>query len=381
MFVNNFNSTDPQRPSFFEMFAQQQLISTMKPALRYLFSVSPFISPFSSLFPPEWLISFVDTSAPSQIIALRSPSWNKAVDYCDEIFHSAQLLVDGFYLSNNSATFSENFYLLHRKFLPPFDPRSVLDRTSPLSSATTSSNVGDNGSPSPLSNKMIASSLLFSVVVPYLKTKADNWYRSHSTSSHFEDVGEVDRVIDFDPDFIVGGNAGAGGIFGFQNPDARGQDGAADGRGGLRAAAAAAAAHFGAHVDHSLRQRLVQSLKRMLLSGYPFFHALYEGLSFVYMLLYMFDYSRYWSFGQHLQKYETRRMTLKELVRLSPPLSFSLLSSYFFLLSLSQEPTKHTGDDDERNRELSKKGCKEILWITSFESPDQVLYLCCLLYP
>lgn len=39
MFISNFNSSDPSRPSFFEMIAQQEMIPTLKPALRYVLSV------------------------------------------------------------------------------------------------------------------------------------------------------------------------------------------------------------------------------------------------------------------------------------------------------------------------------------------------------
>ena len=39
MFLVNFRSNDPKKPSFFEMYAQEQLTLAMKPALEYVLSV------------------------------------------------------------------------------------------------------------------------------------------------------------------------------------------------------------------------------------------------------------------------------------------------------------------------------------------------------
>ena len=72
MFMLNFNSLDPRKPSFFEMYAQYELTTHMKPALEYVFSV----------------------------LSLRNPRWNITVDYSDEIFHVLQFLVERFYLMN-----------------------------------------------------------------------------------------------------------------------------------------------------------------------------------------------------------------------------------------------------------------------------------------
>lgn len=42
MFMYNYSggNEDANRPSFFEMMAQQQMMPTFKPALKYIFSVS-----------------------------------------------------------------------------------------------------------------------------------------------------------------------------------------------------------------------------------------------------------------------------------------------------------------------------------------------------
>ena len=72
MFLLNFNSSDPSKPSFFEMYAQYELMVHLKPALEYVLSV----------------------------LSLRDGRWARAVSCSDEIFHLAQFFVERFYLSN-----------------------------------------------------------------------------------------------------------------------------------------------------------------------------------------------------------------------------------------------------------------------------------------
>lgn len=38
-FLANFNNTDPTHPSFFEMVAQREMMSTLTPALKWAFAV------------------------------------------------------------------------------------------------------------------------------------------------------------------------------------------------------------------------------------------------------------------------------------------------------------------------------------------------------
>ena len=59
------------RPSFFEMYAQEQLVSTMKPALRYVFSV----------------------------LAMRNPAWGTVAEWTDELFAAFWLLVERHHLN------------------------------------------------------------------------------------------------------------------------------------------------------------------------------------------------------------------------------------------------------------------------------------------
>jgi hypothetical protein len=47
MFLSNFRARDPLRPSFFELYAQQQLLPALKPALHYAFSVCWLATPAS----------------------------------------------------------------------------------------------------------------------------------------------------------------------------------------------------------------------------------------------------------------------------------------------------------------------------------------------
>lgn len=73
MFMLNFRSNDASKPSFFEMYAQHELVVRMKPALHYIFSV------LSMRYPDrfQWLVNCTD-----------------------EVFYSVQLLVEKFYLEH-----------------------------------------------------------------------------------------------------------------------------------------------------------------------------------------------------------------------------------------------------------------------------------------
>ena len=63
--------------------------------------------------------------------------------------------------------------------------------------------------------------------------------------------------------------------------------------------------------QQQLGARLVGWIKR----AYPYFHALYEGSSFVYMLLYLHDSAQYFHWSYHLQQLLVRRMPLQYMVR------------------------------------------------------------------
>lgn len=71
MFMFNFdNGHDPNRPSFFEMLNQHQMMPSFKPALKYIFTV----------------------------LSQRNPKFRYIVNYYDECFYSLLLLLEYHYL-------------------------------------------------------------------------------------------------------------------------------------------------------------------------------------------------------------------------------------------------------------------------------------------
>src|SRR5690349_17027219 len=59
-------------------------------------------------------------------------------------------------------------------------------------------------------------------------------------------------------------------------------------------------------------------MKRFLLRaftlGYPFINAVYEGSIFIYQLLYLYDYTSYFSPFHHLQGLTLKRLSVQEMV-------------------------------------------------------------------
>jgi peroxin-12 len=66
----NFNPADASRPSFFEMFIQTQMMPSLKPAIKYMFS----------------------------ILSQRIPILNWCLKYMDELFYGALFIMEKHYL-------------------------------------------------------------------------------------------------------------------------------------------------------------------------------------------------------------------------------------------------------------------------------------------
>lgn len=67
----------------------------------------------------------------------------------------------------------------------------------------------------------------------------------------------------------------------------------------------------------------VKILRRLFVAGYPWASAVYEGLFFVYQLLYLYDHTAYYTPFLHLQGLQVKRLSLEDSVR-----SFSLGGRY-----------------------------------------------------
>lgn len=136
MFFTHFSQED-LRPSYFEMFAQERLLPTLKPALRFVLQV--FAQRHPRLLP----------------VALKS----------DEIFTFLHFLLELNSLRKNQASCAEAFYGLRRGH---------------TFSAREASSAVEQG---PLSRNEIVSSLVCLVFIPYVKQKLDNLYEEASGSA------------------------------------------------------------------------------------------------------------------------------------------------------------------------------------------------------
>jgi peroxin-12 len=243
MFLCHFNNAEPGRPSFFEMIAQQQLLPTLGPALKYAFTV------FSQ----------------------RNPRWEWFVRNHDEIWACVLLFIEYRCLHKYDASFAENFYGLKR----------VRVGRTPNGEAK----------PGPLTTRDRYLSLLLLVVVPYLKQKLDQKFERWS--------GPVHSWLQVD------------------QPQPQPQPQSEPQRTSQDVAGGPAASGDGGDI----RARTAQRLERFLSHGraelvglYPFVHAVYEGLFFVYQLLYLYDHTRYYTPTLHLQRLQVTRLSTEDLI-------------------------------------------------------------------
>lgn len=166
---------DGNSVSFFEMVAQDRLVPTLKPAFAYV---------LSSL--ARWYPRF---SAP-------------LINYREELFYGLVYLLEAHYLRAHSASFGEQFYGLKRlRTLHPglAVPSAVTAQATitpchstlpfspfPRDTADGAGSSGGGGGAidrervltQPLSSGDRGWALLALVLVPYLRSKAENWYRA-----------------------------------------------------------------------------------------------------------------------------------------------------------------------------------------------------------
>lgn len=122
-------------PSIFQVLAEESLVHTLQPTLKHLL----------------------------RILAERNPHrYGFLYRYSEEVYLSLQLILENYYLKHHSASFSENFYGLKR---------SVIQQN------------GVDTSFHELPQSQCYRSLLFLVLVPYLKNKCDAYYEHLSATS------------------------------------------------------------------------------------------------------------------------------------------------------------------------------------------------------
>lgn len=126
-------SSDPMRPSFFELIAQDQLRSLLSPAVRYTLSV----------------------------LAQRYPRYLLRIfNRFDEVWAILMLGIERHYLKTWGSSFAENFYMLRRRARP----------------GLTSSRLPPRRHKERLTEWHIYASLFFLVGLPYFQAKAHDWW-------------------------------------------------------------------------------------------------------------------------------------------------------------------------------------------------------------
>lgn len=123
------------RPSFFEAYAATHLSATLRPALRFTL----------------------------EVLSIRRPRLAPLAARADELLSAALLLLEGAQLRATSATLAEGFYALRR-------------------------------SPAPLGARRIAAALVFVVVLPYLRRRADRAHEEATGGAAAELLGSRVRA-------------------------------------------------------------------------------------------------------------------------------------------------------------------------------------------
>lgn len=241
------------RPTFFEMAAAQQLPASLRAALTYSVGV----------------------------LALRRPFLHKVLDFEDEFFAMLMLVLETHSLRTTDASFSESLYGLRR--------RAVKIKVK-KDNIKTHLNSGGEVNHSGLEKRQKVLSVVFLVILPYLKSKLHSVYnREREARLQASLWGHDDeRFNDVD---IIG-----------REEDSLIPRGSSD-------------------AASSVRARLTKKIQKIIGACYPWVHASSEGLSFAYQLLYLLDATGFYSLGLHAVGIHVCRATGQELMDTSSRIS------------------------------------------------------------
>ncbi|KZT71595.1 hypothetical protein DAEQUDRAFT_665922 [Daedalea quercina L-15889] len=128
---------DPSKPTLFELVAQEQLRDLLQPALKYVLSV------FAQRY-PRYLL--------------------RVVNRHEEFYALLMFFVERHYLRKHGASFSENFYGLKRRRRPLFETERAKAAVPGVLPEER------------LRDREVWRSLIFLVGLPYLRTKAQEYY-------------------------------------------------------------------------------------------------------------------------------------------------------------------------------------------------------------
>lgn len=239
------------RPTFFEMAAAQQLPASLRAALTYSFGV----------------------------LALRRPILHKVLDYEDEFFSLLMLVLEMHSLRTTDASFAESLYGLRRRAVQTKLKKDFLNSSST-----------DTTDYSGLEKKQKVLSVVFLVVLPYLKSKLHSVYNKEREAALQASLwGPGDETFD-STDYL---DAGASSIVPAQASES----------------------------DMSARAQLLRRTRKIITACYPLIHAGHEGLAFAYQLLYLLDATGFYSLGLHVLGIHVCRATGQEMMDASSRIS------------------------------------------------------------
>ncbi|KAM3570998.1 hypothetical protein VYU27_006958 [Nannochloropsis oceanica] len=280
MFLAHELGTDPQFPSFFEVFMQDRIHQSLKPAVRHVFLV----------------------------LVQRWPQALVLLDHFDEVFAVLSLFLERHYLAKNDALVAESLYGFKRSRYQPHEQTPQQQKQQNASTGMNSNqNTGiSSGAMSPLTQMDRRKALLVNILAPYAKAKLDALY------THWKDVLPPPPCP---PSTTPNSNNGRGRL---RSP-ANGEE----------------CEHDDEELEPSLphHEPLPLRLRRAFVSMYPLLHASYEGSFFVYQWAYLFGRTKHYSPLLHILGVVLRRLTHEDLPSSSPSSSSSLSST------ISPKPT------------------------------------------
>ena len=278
MFLAHELGNDPHFPSFFEVFMQDRIHQSLKPAVRHVFLV----------------------------LAERWPQALTLLDHFDEVFAVLSLFLERHYLAKNDALLAESLYGFKRSRYHPQGQTPHQQGQQNVSTGTDSSqNTGiSSGAMSPLTQMDRRKALLVNILAPYAKAKLDALY------THWKDVLPPPPP---------------------PPPPPRSSSSSSSSRRRHRRSSNNNDADENEDEDEEEQrppppqEPLRLRLRRAFVSMYPLLHASYEGSFFLYQWAYLLGRTKHYSPLLHLLGVVLRRLTHEDLPP-SPP-SSSLTST------------------------------------------------------
>lgn len=248
---------DPRFPSFFEVFMQDRIDQSLKPAARHV----------------------------AVVLAERFPRLLFLLERFDEAFALLSLLLERHYLNKNDALLAESLYGFRRARYPAAEAMAGVDHNG--GSGSGNSNGTGMGALTPADRRR---ALALTVLAPYAKAKLDALYNKWSAalppapSSSSSGSSRARRAARQQMGRRLGGGDG---------DEDEGQE----------------------QEEEQEQEELGVRLRRAFVAMYPLLHASYEGSYFVYQWAYLLGRTKYYSPLLHLAGQALRRVTREDLVR------------------------------------------------------------------